>query len=163
MSSSCFWSRCFGADGLTHDRCLRKQTDSCLWKQPDRQMFLKTDGPADVFEPYIRNRCSNNRNICQTGWRHVWPIRLFGVVAVLWPLLPAPKPPALERLCAETAAPRRPTPWKMIRTSSLRTFTCPSTDPSCGDTQRRWGTWYHWQFFLQLVGDRGWINSIERA
>src|SRR6218665_1314570 len=50
-------------------------------------MLLKTDGPADVFEPHNRNSCPHNRNICQTGWGHAWLILLFALVAVVIPLL----------------------------------------------------------------------------
>jgi len=43
-------------------------------------MFMKTDGTTAVFEP-------NNRNICQTGWRHAWLILLFALQVLVYPVL----------------------------------------------------------------------------
>src|SRR6218665_247952 len=81
-----------GADGMTHNRCLRKHTD--------QQMFKTTDGAADVFEPDNRNR-----------WRHACPILLFAFQISVTPLL---------RALAKAYTPCTKEPSGLIRTDGKR-------------------------------------------
>src|SRR6218665_2974067 len=62
-------------------------------------MFQTTDGVAavfgaDVFEPRNRNRCPHNRRT--TAFCHAWPILLFVLVVVLYPV---PTTPISSAVC----------------------------------------------------------------
>src|SRR6218665_2583898 len=65
------------ADGMTHNRCLRKQMA--------QQMFLTHTIETDVFDPHNRNRWPHNSRA--TAFCHAWPILLFALVAAFIPLL----------------------------------------------------------------------------